>query len=206
MQTIQESVAAITEQNADLHCRLDDLEDRSRRENLNFHGVSDETESWEETEKKILDIINQNMDFRLPCEAVEHAHRLGGPYQEQKWRPIIVKFLSFKTKDKVFAQRSNLKDCDITVSQDFSPATRLARKKLVEFGKALPNLPAFKLRHDKLVVNKKTFAYDRSVDTVHEIAPRGPDSGKKRYQGPASNTRARSSRPPLSSSTSSSAT
>lgn len=75
----------------------------------------------------------------------------------------------------------------------------------MEFGKALPNSPAFKLRHDKLVVNKNTFAYDCSVDTVHEITPRGPDSGKNRYQGPASNTRARSSRPPLSSSPSSAA-
>lgn len=92
-------------------------------------------------------------------------HRLGG-FIVNKCRPVIVKFTSFKTKESVFSSQQKLKSVGLSVSGDFSFATRHARRKLVEFGKSQGS--PFKLRYNKLHVGGKCYSYDSSNDTVRE--------------------------------------
>lgn len=99
--------------------------------------------------------------------AIERAHRLGS-YSPDKCRPIIAKFSNYKVKEKVLSARKLLKDKDITICDDYSPATRHIRSKLISFAKQLPGKPLFHLRYNKLVVNKKQYTYDPVTDSVTE--------------------------------------
>lgn len=103
----------------------------------------------------------------LPENSIERAHRLG-QLAPNKCRPIIVKFSGYK---KILSARVKLREINVTVSEDFSPATRNARRKLIEFAKNQPESPTFQLRHNKLVINKKQYVYDLATESVVELAP-----------------------------------
>lgn len=57
---------------------------------------------------------------------------------------------------------------EVSVSEDFSPSTRHARKKLYEFAKT--HTDDFQIRYNKLVMNKKQYIYNPVTDTVSAIA------------------------------------
>lgn len=103
------------------------------------------------------------------CPQKLRVHRIG-TLSASKPRPIIMKFGSFKTRDKVLSARAKLKESGISVSEDFSLATREARKKLSEFAKGLPGSPKYKLRYTKLYVNEQCYLYDPLTDTVTETS------------------------------------
>lgn len=102
LQSVQDSIGNVIEHSDDFSNRLDELEDKSRRNNLIFYGIADAKEAWEETEEKIVNIFREQLHPLIDHNLIKRAHRLGGPYREQKCRPVIVKFANFKTKDKVF--------------------------------------------------------------------------------------------------------
>lgn len=54
------------------------------------------------------------------------------------------------------------------LSEDFSPATRLARRKLIEFGKTKKCV--FQLRYNKLFINRQCYMYNSSNDTILELS------------------------------------
>ncbi|CAN7951550.1 unnamed protein product, partial [Ixodes pacificus] len=163
---IQDSVKVLTTQHDSMQSRLDELEDRSRRDNLLFYGIPDSRESWEQSEAHVKRILTNVLDT-LPENSIERAHRLGS-LTPNKCRPIIVKFSGYKIKDKILSARAKLREINVTVSEDFSPATRNARRKLLEFAKNQPGSPTFQLRHNKLVINKKQYVYDLAAESVVE--------------------------------------
>lgn len=166
-----EIARAVTEvvdkETAGIHSRLDEFEDRSRRDNLIFYGFADEqTETWADSEKKVRDIISSALKIELADEAISRAHRLG-KFFPNKCRPIIAKFNSSKAKSEIFVAKSQLKTAGITVSEDFCISTRTARKKLIEFGKASGE--QFSLRYNKLIIKKKSYIYHPASNSVCEI-------------------------------------
>lgn len=98
----------MTSQQATLNCRLDDLEDRARRNNVIFHAIPDSRETWAQTEEKTLAAISSALGSDFPPSAVERAHRLG-VFSDAKCRPVIMKLNNFKEKDKIFSLRPKLK-------------------------------------------------------------------------------------------------
>lgn len=159
--------SAVRNESATLQSRMDDFEDRARRENLVFYGISDcAEETWAEAENKIRGILSGSFKLQLSEEAITRAHRLGA-FVENKCRPIIVQFASFKTKDSIFSQKSKLRGTNISVTQDFCKATRTVRKKLLEFAKATGQ--PFSLKYNKVVIDKKSYVYCSITDRVVEI-------------------------------------
>lgn len=169
MSSFQSSVETMTTQQNLLQSRLDELEDQSRRDNLLFWGIPDSRESWEQSEAKIKSVLTGLFDV-LPDNVIERAHRLG-THSPSKCRPIIVKFSSFKIKENVLSARTKLKATNVTVSEDFSPATRHARKKLIAFAKNQPGAPTFQLRYNKVIINNKHYVYHPLSDSVIEHVP-----------------------------------
>ncbi|KAM7286059.1 uncharacterized protein ISCGN_032944, partial [Ixodes scapularis] len=152
-----------------LNSRLNELEDRSRRDNLLFYGIADTlSEDWLQSESHIRDNLSTILGLDLPGEAISRAHRLGS-YSTNKCRPIIVKFSSSKFKANVFSQRFKLKGTGISVSEDFCPATRQLRKKLIDFGKGTGQ--RFSLKLNRLHVNQKVYTYCPVTDCVCEVTP-----------------------------------
>lgn len=177
---MQNLVAGTSAQNSLLQARLDELEDRSRRDNLIFHGLPDVKESWEETERKIVTEI-KSVIVSFSAESIHRAHRLGS-LSQNRCRPIIVKFKDTKTKDKVFSTRSQFKEKDIGITEDFSHATRITRKKLTDFAKSLPESPQFNLRYIKVFVNKKCYMFNPNTDQIFEVERPGKSSENNNEQ------------------------
>lgn len=93
----QESVKTLTAHVDSLQLRVNELDDRSRR-NLLFYGIFDERENWEECQAKIVKKLIGVLD-PLSSGAIERAHRLG-TYSNNQSRPSFVEFSSFKQKIK----------------------------------------------------------------------------------------------------------
>ncbi|CAN8026503.1 unnamed protein product, partial [Ixodes persulcatus] len=149
-----------------LGTRCEDSENRQRRSNLLFYGLSDkEGETWAESEKLVLDICSAQLGLPLEPGIIERAHRIGrfGP---DKKRPVIVKFCSTKQKDLILGKAYKFKGTAFAVSEDFSPAVREARRELLQF--ARPQNKPFKLKFNKLLIGTQIFVYNPESESVVE--------------------------------------
>lgn len=133
------------------------MEDRSRRNNLIFRGITDAKESWQQTESKLFSAIAEVVDS-FSADSIERAHRLG-VFSGNRCRPIIANLSGFKARAQIFSLRGQFKSRNITISEDFLPGTRSARKKLLEIGNNQPGKPSFKLCHNKIFLNDKCSAH-----------------------------------------------
>lgn len=108
---------------------LDNLEGQSRRNNLIFHGVNEtDNENWDETEKKITDIVSNKLGLREPV-VFERVHRLN---TQHKPRPIIAKFSNYKQRSAVFGLKKQLHGTDVFVTEDFTRRVREIRRNLLK--------------------------------------------------------------------------
>lgn len=82
--------------------------------------------------KKLFPFFSDKLDISVSPTSIERAHRLG-KYQVESTRPLIVKFLSFKDKQRALAAASKLRETNSSISQDYSKNVRIARKKLAQF-------------------------------------------------------------------------
>lgn len=123
-----------------------------------FNVPDNPSETWADSEKEVKKIVLDQMSINLVDSDIARAHRVGTLHRD-KARPIIVKFANYKTKEKVLSAKTKLKGSDITISEDFSPATRHARKILVDFAKRSAPDEKFKLRYNKLTLNNKCYEY-----------------------------------------------
>ena len=87
--------------------KLNNLEKRSRRNNIRIDGIIDEeNESWSQSEEKSQEITKDQLKFERDIE-IERAHHSektiidGSP---NKRRTIIAKFRSFKDKQEVLSE------------------------------------------------------------------------------------------------------
>lgn len=142
----------------------DDLDNRSRRNNLIFFGIEDnQNETWAESESRILSFCSKQLQAPIASEATERAHRLGR-YTEAKNRPLIVKFLSLKDKQRLLTVAARLKGSQFAISEDYLNKVRLQRPKLTQFARQRGE--NFKLNFNKLKMNGKLFMYDSETDAV----------------------------------------
>lgn len=106
-----------------------DLEDRSRRNNLLIFGVD---ERPDETSDSIIDTVVKDIFsdiLKVKVSSAERIHRIGRKVAN-KSRPVIVKFVDHRKKEQVLRNCNKLKGTPISISEDFSKATRETRKKL----------------------------------------------------------------------------
>ncbi|KAH9374314.1 hypothetical protein HPB48_021918 [Haemaphysalis longicornis] len=71
------------------------------RSNLLFFGIKDEnTQTWAESEAKIIAFCATKLEITTTDAGIERAHRLGR-YCAEKMRPIIVKCAHYKDKSRI---------------------------------------------------------------------------------------------------------
>ncbi|XP_049275319.1 uncharacterized protein LOC125759848 [Rhipicephalus sanguineus] len=147
----------------------DDMENRSRRNNLIFFGFQDAAgETWQDSETKVLAFCEEKLNVSISADAVERAHRLGR-FTATKNRPIIVQLLSFNEKQRVLSATSSLKGTSIAISEDYSNKVRQERRKLIQFAKSKGG--DFRQSHNKLKIGKETFVYNAETDSVTKTKP-----------------------------------
>lgn len=135
--------------------RVDDLEDRSRRNNLRFDGIAeDNNENWEQTTEKVSKLVKINLGISEKVE-IERAHRVGKKGSANP-RTIVAKFLRFPDREKILKSSNKLKGSSLGINEDLCEASVKKRKDL------LPQLKQARsagkiayFSHTKLIIKEK---------------------------------------------------
>ena len=140
-----------------LEAKLDDLENRSRRNNLVFEGIGEEpNETWEITESKLRSILSSKMQIETTNDTIERAHRIGKNVSRSKLCTIIAKFSNFKTCSEIMKEKKRLMGSKIYVREDFSDKIMAKRRELLpKMHEARRNGLTAYIRYDKLVTRLK---------------------------------------------------
>ena len=97
--------------------KLDSLEQYGCRENLRIHNIPENKETIDDGEEIILKVA-KCLNVNLQSSDIQRAHRLGEKrFNLEKSRSIIVRFVSYKKRNKILFAKSKLKN-----SQEFSKA------------------------------------------------------------------------------------
>lgn len=111
--------------------KVKDLEDWCRRNNLLVFGIAEE---HNETTDKIKSKVTRNVfenQLAVTVSSIECIHRSGSK-QQNKIRPIIMKFADYNKKIKVLRQCRKLKGSQITFVDDYSEITERWQRLLWE--------------------------------------------------------------------------
>lgn len=155
-------------QNSRLRVTHAQLEDRSRRDNPLFYGMTDSlSETWNQTEEKLKTLVSATLNLHIPTDIIERAYTLGA-FADKKCRPVLLKFLSFKLKQQIFVfKRKAVKQrhqCERRLLYLYASGSKKTSRicQNAEF--------CFKLRYNELYVNSKCQGYNNVDDTVFELA------------------------------------
>ncbi|CAN7946354.1 unnamed protein product, partial [Ixodes hexagonus] len=164
---VKTEVNTISRRQRESEVLSDELNNRMRRNNIIIKGIAEnERENWSDSERIVRTFLSSNLQVNVG--EIERAHRLGIRKPGFN-RPIIVKFLNFKSKDEVIKNAHKLKDAaspGVWIEEDFSPKMQLIRKKLRDFAKLRFGASKFRLYYDKLLVNNTFYRYDSDNDRV----------------------------------------
>jgi regulator of replication initiation timing len=168
VQTWKDKVDALEEENEELKAtnkellervvkienNVDDLEGRSRRQNLLFHGLRrEEGETQEILELRLREIFTDQMDIADHIE-FDRVHRLGSKVNA----PVIARLTFYKDKVKLLKAKKKLIGSDIFIGEDFSRGVREIRKRLSQFLKVKKEAGQnVKMVYDHLVVEGEKF-------------------------------------------------
>ena len=138
-----------------LKAKLRDLEDRSRRNNLRFDGITESVdETWEISEKKVKELIKEKFKINEDVQ-IERAHRTRATrHQQEKNKPrtIVIKLLNYKDKVEILKNANKLKDTGIFINEDFCKETTDIRK--VEVLKLRDNNKYEIIQYDRIVTRE----------------------------------------------------
>ena len=141
-----------------INVRLDDLEDRSRRNNLRFEGIPESyRENWEQTADHVGRLVREKLGVEGDV-AVQRAHRVGDPNSGRP-RTIIANFLRFRDRQEILRNRHKLKNTDIYVNEDLCSASLAKRRQqLPELQRARREGKTAFFVHTKLVIKERVTA------------------------------------------------
>ena len=115
-----------------LSAKVTELEDRSRRNNLRFDGISEmDNEDWGQSEQKVRDFITSKLDIDATNLQIERCHRVGGK-KDNRNRTIVCKFLNYKDREHILNRyiKEKLWQRNLYVNEDFCSKTVEIRKQL----------------------------------------------------------------------------
>ncbi|XP_070200949.1 uncharacterized protein [Littorina saxatilis] len=116
IEELKETVASKDREIADLHTRVDELEQYSRRNCVRISGIpAADNENTDEVTKK----LGAALGVTITTEMIDRSHRVGRPDQ------IIVKFTSYRHKRLLMGVRRHLKN-KTAPTMGFSPPVSAA--------------------------------------------------------------------------------
>lgn len=125
--------AALKRRVSTLEAQMDGSEQYSRRNSLRISGIP-ETEN-EDTDQAVLRVA-ETIGVNIPPSEIDRSHRLGKPGNRQT-RDILVKFTSYRARERLMKSRRNLKNSELRgvfVNEDL---TKVRSKLLFEARKSV---------------------------------------------------------------------
>ena len=93
--------------------RVDDLEGRSKRNNVIIHGIPrTDNETWQECEETIQDMIKDKLEIAQEIR-FDRVHRVSAKPNS----PIVARMTFFKDKELVLKAKQKLKGSDIFIQK-----------------------------------------------------------------------------------------
>ena len=109
-----------------LEKQIDDLEGRSKRNNLLFFGLEkEEGETNESSEQRLQELFTDKLELAESVD-FDRVHRISSKPNS----PLIARCVFYKDKVKILKARSKLKGSKIFIGEDFSTTVREVRKRL----------------------------------------------------------------------------
>ena len=168
---LREEVADLRQENKDLQTdndtlktkmeevlrKTDDLECRSKRNNLIFYGLPrEENETGEDCEATLKEIVVDKLELAGDIE-FDRVHRLNSKSNS----PVIARCTFFKDKVKILKAKGKLRGSQIFIGEDFSPRVRELRRKLTpHLKKARDEKKKVTMVFDHLVIEGKRYTLD----------------------------------------------
>ena len=137
---LKEDVTYLRGKGDDITAETDRQEQYSRKNCLLIHGIPENKN--ENTDVLAMEVIDTKMDIKITENDIDRTHRIGKPKNNGKPRPIILKFVRYNDRKKVFFSKKLLKISGVSITE---------------------SLTAFRMK--KLTNARKTFGF-RNVWTV----------------------------------------
>ena len=166
---LRDSVDSLTERINALERQTDNLENRSRRNNILFYGLDGhEGETNTDCEQMIKELCTDRLELAEDL-LFDRVHRVGTSPKA----PIIAKLTLYKQKVDIMKCKSKLKGTDIFVGDDYSKSVREVRKKLAKVMKEKKaNGDTVSMVFDHLIVNGKKCVLAADGVSVVEVGNR----------------------------------
>ena len=172
-ENLKSDLDSTQKENVKLRKQVNDLEDRNKRNNLIFSGIpQDKHETWQQSEDKVVKVMRDHMKLNTGAIEIERAHRISNGPTQNGAKPIIVKFVNYKDKEKVLSSANKLKGSNIYVNQDYCKNTRDVQKILCDKRNEMKdNVRKATIRYKKLVVtdqggNVSVFEYNEDAKEI----------------------------------------
>ena len=180
-ESISDSEQNVTKSIKQLAEKSNDLEDRSRRNNLVFFGIPElsDKQTTEDCDRLVTKILASKNILSLGDNDIvfDRAHRLGPKKPDQtRPRPIIVRATFYKDKVHILENANRFRDTPYSVAEDFSKETLGIRRQLVAQAKTAKlkcsGIKYFKLKYKTLVLTyenpdtEKTFYKSFNIHDV----------------------------------------
>ena len=124
MKKKDEEIKLLEKENNYLNKRVDEMDavvDRQeqylRRNCFLVNEIVEET--VEDTDEKIINTLQQSMDETIKPENIDRSHRLGKPKSSKKAKPcpIIVTFVGYNTRNRIYRNKRKLKGTGVSVME-----------------------------------------------------------------------------------------
>ena len=151
----------------------------NKKNNLIFYGIPNEINEKEpQLVAKIKDMIRNHMKIRRDIVITTATRMYTGP-EVFNCRPTLVTFEEFRDREEVLKNSKLLKKPTISVTEDLSKRTRVARQELRKFMRHVKKVNPEKrvcLQYDKLYIDGKLYAYSESSGKVEQQMGAGTQS------------------------------
>lgn len=160
-----------------LEFKQEEMEAYSRRNCLLFHGIQEQPE--EEVTDVMVNFIN-NMaipNFKMSAALIDDIHRLGPRKSNStKPRPIIIKFMSYVQRKKIWEEKRRLKGTSSLITES------LSKCRMDLYNKTKMIIGKFKT----WTFNGRVFALidgrRKIINSVDDLPDHFSDAGNKRVQ------------------------
>ena len=162
---LKKDLASQKEENRQLRKDLSDLECYSRKQNLVFDGIKEDEN--ENCESVLLKLVKNDLGIELKSSDLIACHRLGQATTGRP-RPLMVRFLNAKVRDKVWEKKTEMPK-SISMKENFSNDVESNRKILYPIFRKAKSMEKYKnkvkLVKDKLVILGNIY----TVNTLHTL-------------------------------------
>ena len=127
IQDLKSEVDSLSTKIEKLEKLQDQQEQYSRRNSLLVHSIAEE--KGEITDEVIINTLNEKLDLQITLRDIDRMHQIGEPkITRGKTRTIIVKFVQYNDRNRVFGNKKKLKGQRISITESLTK-TRMDKLK-----------------------------------------------------------------------------